>query len=93
MVSVEPDGGENVAGFDLRGAAIGSEGVFGVLTRVLVRLLKTPPAFKTFLCVFESVDHVSQTVSGIIVACIEPTAQEMMDQLITSPTTWLTRRE
>ena len=92
-LGVEPDGDENVAGFDLHGAAIGSEGIFGVLTRVLVRLLKTPPAFKTFLCVFESVDHVSQTVSGIIAAGIEPTALEMMDQLITSPTTWLTRRE
>lgn len=44
-MSVEPDGGEEVAGFDLGGAAIGSEGMFGVVTRVLVRLMKTPPAF------------------------------------------------
>ena len=82
-LGVEPEGGEEVAGFDLRGAAIGSEGMFGVVTRVLVRLMKTPPAFKTFLCVFESVDHASQAVSGIIAAGIVPAALEMMDQLIT----------
>ena len=82
-LGVEPDGGEEVAGFDLRGAAIGSEGMFGVVTRVLVRLMKTPPAFKTFLCVFESVDEASQAVSGIIAAGIVPAALEMMDQLIT----------
>ncbi len=82
-LGVKPDGGEEVAGFDLRGAAIGSEGMFGVVTRVLVRLMKTPPAFKTFLCVFESVDEASQAVSGIIAAGIVPAALEMMDQLIT----------
>jgi len=82
-LGVEPDGGEEVAGFDLRGAAIGSEGMFGVVTAVLVRLMKTPPAFKTFLCVFESVDDASQAVSGIIAAGIVPAALEMMDQLIT----------
>jgi len=82
-LGVEPDGGEEVGGFDLRGAAIGSEGMFGVVTRVLVRLMKTPPAFKTFLCVFESVDEASQAVSGIIAAGIVPAALEMMDQLIT----------
>jgi glycolate oxidase len=82
-LGVEPDGGEEVAGFDLRGAAIGSEGMFGVVTTVLVRLMKTPPAFKTFLSVFESVDDASQAVSGIIAAGIVPAALEMMDQLIT----------
>ena len=59
---------EEVPGFDLRGAAIGSEGMFGIVTRVLVRLMKTPQAFKTFLCIFESVDEASQAVSGIIAA-------------------------
>ena len=82
-LGAEPDGGEEVGGYDLRGAAIGSEGMFGVVTTVLVRLMKTPPAFKTFLCVFESVDEASQAVSGIIAAGIVPAALEMMDQLIT----------
>ena len=82
-LGVEPDGGEEVPGLDLRGAAIGCEGMFGVVTQVLVRLMKTPPAFKTFLGVFESVDDASQAVSDIIGAGIVPGALEMMDQLIT----------
>ena len=82
-LGVTPDGGEEVEGLDLRGAAIGSEGMFGVVTRVLVRLTKQPVAFKTFLGVFENVDDASQTVSDIIEAGIVPGALEMMDQLIT----------
>ncbi|MBA4148999.1 MAG: FAD-binding protein [Verrucomicrobia bacterium] len=78
-----PDGGEDVDGYDLRGTAIGSEGMFGIVTRVLVRLIKAPQAFKTMLGIFESVDDASQTVSDIIAAGIVPGALEMMDQLIT----------
>ena len=80
---VKPDGGEDVEGYDFRGAAIGSEGMFGVVTRALVRLVKTPASFKTFLAVFDSVDQASHTVSDIIAAGIVPAALEMMDQVIT----------
>jgi len=78
-----PDGGEDVDGYDLRGAAIGCEGMFGVITRVLVRLIRAPQGYKTLLGVFETVDDASQTVSDIIAAGIVPGAMEMMDQLIT----------
>ena len=80
----KPHGGEDVTGLDLRGAAIGSEGMFGVVTQVLVRLTPKPASFKTFLGVFDSVDDASQTVSDIISAGIVPAALEMMDQLITA---------
>ncbi|MBI2926126.1 MAG: FAD-binding protein [Verrucomicrobia bacterium] len=78
-----PDGGEDMDGYDLRGAVIGCEGMFGVITRVLVRLVRAPQAYKTMLGVFESVADASQTVSDIIAAGIIPGALEMMDQLIT----------
>jgi glycolate oxidase len=78
-----PDGGEDVDGYDLRGVVIGSEGMFGIVTRALVRLVRAPQAYKTMLGVFESVDDASQTVSEIIAAGIVPGAIEMMDQLIT----------
>jgi glycolate oxidase len=77
------DGGEDLEGYDLRGAIIGSEGMFGIVTKVLVRLVRAPQAYKTMLGVFESVDAASQTVSDIIAAGIVPGAMEMMDQLIT----------
>ena len=82
-LGTKPDGGEDVAGYDLRGVAIGSEGMFGIVTRVLLRLVRAPQAFKTMLGVFSTVDQASQTVSDIIQAGIVPGALEMMDQLIT----------
>ncbi len=82
-LGAKPDGGEDIAGYDLRGAGIGAEGMFGVVTRVLLGLVRAPQAFKTMLGVFESVEDASQTVSDIIAAGIIPGALEMMDQLIT----------
>lgn len=82
-LGVTPEGGEAVDGIDLRGVVIGCEGMFGIVTTVLVRLERTPQAYKTLLGVFESVDDASQTVSDIIAAGIVPGALEMMDQLIT----------
>lgn len=82
-LGTKPGGGEETEGYDLRGGVIGSEGMFGVITRVLVRLVKAPQAYKTMLGVFESVEDASQTVSDIIAAGIVPGAMEMMDQLIT----------
>ena len=82
-LGTKPEGGEEVDGYDLRGAVIGSEGMFGIVTKVLVRLVRAPQAYKTMLGVFESVDDASRTVSDIIASGIVPGALEMMDQLIT----------
>lgn len=82
-LGTEPGGGEDPGGLDLRGAAIGAEGMFGIVTRILVRLVRVPQGFKTLLGIFETVDAASQTVSEIIRAGMVPGALEMMDQLIT----------
>ncbi len=81
-LGVEPAGGEDIEGYDLRGAVIGSEGMFGVVTRVLVKLIRAPQGYKTMLGVFENVSQASKTVSDIIAAGMVPGALEMMDQLI-----------
>lgn len=77
-----PEGGEDVPGYDLRGAAIGCEGMFGIVTQVLVKLIRAPEAYKTMLGVYDNVPQASKTVSDIIAAGIVPGALEMMDQLI-----------
>src|SRR5580692_3606571 len=82
-LGTRPDGGEDVEGYDLRGAVIGCEGMFGIVTRVLLQLIRAPQMYKTLLGVFEGVDDASQTVSDIIAADMVPGAMEMMDQLIT----------
>ena len=68
-------------GYDLRGAFIGSEGTFGIVTKVMVRLLAIPEKIHTVLAAFRSLDAASQTVSDIIAAGIVPSALEMMDRV------------
>jgi glycolate oxidase len=70
-------------GLDLRGAFVGSEGTMGIATRIAVRLQPNPPAVRTLLCDFASIDAAAATVSGIIAAGIVPAALEMMDARIT----------
>jgi glycolate oxidase len=68
-------------GYDLTGIFVGSEGTFGIVTRIVVRLLRRPEAVKTMLLVFETIADASATVSGIIGRGIIPAAIEMMDRL------------
>jgi len=82
-LGARPEEGDEVEGYDLRGVVIGCEGMFGVITQALVRLIRAPQAYKTMLGIFETVDAASQSVSDIIAAGIVPGAMEMMDQLIT----------
>ncbi len=72
-----------VAGYDLRGAFVGSEGTFGVTTAVAVRLTPNPPAVQTMLVDFERVEDAAAAVSAVIAAGVVPAALEMMDARIT----------
>ena len=76
-------GGEDPepAGYDLRGVFVGSEGMLGIATAVCVKLTQNPPAVRTLLMDFDSVEDGAETVSGIIAAGMVPAAVEMMDQL------------
>lgn len=66
-------------GYDLVAAFIGSEGTFGVITRVLVRIMPLPQATRTILGVFDTIEQASRTVSGVIGAGVIPAALEMID--------------
>jgi glycolate oxidase len=70
-------------GYDLRGAFVGSEGTMGIAVRVAVRLTPDPPAVRTLLLDFPTVDGAAETVSGVIAAGHVPAALEMMDAAIT----------
>src|SRR5262249_5940954 len=43
-------------GYDLTGIVCGAEGTFGVVTEVTARLVRQPPAVRTLLAVFDTVD-------------------------------------
>ena len=68
-------------GYDLVGAFVGSEGMMGVVTKVIVRLLPVPEAVRTLLAVFPEMDQASAAVSRVIASGMVPTAIEMMDNL------------
>lgn len=70
-------------GLDLRGILVGSEGTLGIVTRVLVRLTPNPPAVRTILTAFDSIEDAAGTVSDIIAAGVVPAALEIMDRLMT----------
>src|SRR5437867_150662 len=65
-----------------RGAAVGSEGTFGIVTAVTVRLLHAAEAVKTILASFTAIEDASEAVSAIIAAGIVPAALEMLDELM-----------
>ena len=70
-----------VPGYDLRGVFTGSEGTFGLATRIIVRLLPLPESVKTFLGIFPDMDSAATAVSAVIGHGIVPAALEMIDAL------------
>jgi glycolate oxidase len=75
---------EDNPGFDLTGAIVGSEGTFGVVSKVWVRLTRNPEAYRTLLGVFNTVDDATTAISEIIGAGIVPGALELLDQTMLS---------
>ena len=70
-----------VPGYDLRGVFIGSEGTFGIATKIVLRLLPLPETVKTFLGIFPDIDSACTAVSAVIGHGIVPAALEMIDSL------------
>jgi glycolate oxidase len=69
-------------GYDLAGLLVGSEGTFGIVTKVIVGLCRDPEAGRTLLAVFPTVEDSVEAVSGIVAAGIVPAALEMIDNLM-----------
>src|SRR5207247_760694 len=69
-------------GYDLTGIAVGSEGTFGIVTAVTVRLLHAPEAVRTILASFVAIEDASEAVSAIIAAGMIPAALEMLDEMM-----------
>jgi glycolate oxidase len=78
LVRVGSEGPE-AAGYDLRGVVVGSEGTLGIVAAACVRLVPLPPAVKTMLLDFGTVEDCAATVSDIIGRGVVPAAIEMMD--------------
>jgi glycolate oxidase len=68
------------AGLDLLGVVVGSEGLLGVVTEVIVRLLPRPETARALLIGFPSVEGAGKCVADVIAAGIIPAGLEMMDR-------------
>src|SRR5437899_4203826 len=76
-------GGKNLdaPGYDLAGVFVGSEGMLGVATKIILRIVKRPECVRTLLAAFPSTNEAGAAVSDIIAEGMLPAAIEMMDNL------------
>ncbi|MBI4500412.1 MAG: FAD-binding protein [Gemmatimonadetes bacterium] len=72
--------GGDAWGPDLVGLFVGSEGMFGIATRITVRLVPLARVIRTMLADFDSVRRAGEAVSAVIGSGLVPAALEMMDQ-------------
>lgn len=75
------DGEADALGYDLVGVLVGSEGLFGIVTEAVVRILRCPQSSRTLFATFPSTDEAGAAVSAIVAAGIVPAAIEMCDRL------------
>ncbi len=69
-------------GYDLVGVFVGSEGTLGIVTQVVVRIMKLPETAKTFLAIYDSIEDAGESVSAIIARGILPATLELMDKTV-----------
>ncbi len=75
------DGQADALGYDLLGVIVGSEGMLGIVTELVVKVLRAPEATRTVFATFPSTDEAGAAVAAIIGAGIVPAAIEMCDRL------------
>ena len=72
---------KGVAGYDLVGLFVGSEGTLGVATEITVQLIPLPRQVMTALVVFPSVLHAARGVSAVLAAGLLPRCLELIDEV------------
>jgi glycolate oxidase len=70
---------KNVVGYDLTHLLVGSDGTLAIITRIILRLIPTPPAQATLRATFPTIEAAAQAVSNVIKARVVPAALELID--------------
>lgn len=68
-------------GYDILGLIVGSEGLLGIVTRVILRIIKKPEDSRTLFASFEKIESAGSAVSDIISSGVIPAGMEIMDNL------------
>jgi glycolate oxidase len=71
---------KGVAGFDLTGLVVGSEGTLGIVTEVTVRLRPLREPERTVAGYFDSVVDAGRAVTAVAAAGLTPSALELVDR-------------
>ena len=69
----------DLPGYDLVGLLTGSEGTMVLVTKVIVRLMRSPETVKTLLAIYDEPEDAATTVGAITARAIVPAAIEMLD--------------
>jgi glycolate oxidase len=70
---------KNVAGFDMKSIFVGSEGLLGIITEILVKLIPAPAARKAMMVIFNDLDDAANVIRDVIAAKIIPATMEILD--------------
>src|SRR5438477_1932009 len=70
---------KNKTGFDLIGLLIGSEGMLGVTTEIILKLLPLPPSRRTISASFSTMSEAAATVQKIFALGFLPSSLEIAD--------------
>src|SRR5690349_6058719 len=71
---------KGVTGYDLVAGFVGTEGTFGVITELTLKLLPRPPAAATVLGVFANVPAAGQAITSLLRGGLRPRVLELADQ-------------
>ncbi|WP_417506268.1 FAD-binding oxidoreductase [Microbacterium sp.] len=71
---------KGVAGYDLTGLLVGSEGTLGIVTEITVRLRPARPPEQTIAGFFDSLTDAGEAVREVAAAGLTPSALELIDR-------------
>jgi glycolate oxidase len=72
---------KGVAGYDLVGLFVGSEGTLGVATEITLQLIPLPKYVRTALIIFKDVFQAARAVSAVLANGILPRTLELLDDV------------
>ncbi|AJC88139.1 gycolate oxidase, subunit GlcD-related protein [Campylobacter insulaenigrae] len=72
---------KDVAGYNLAGILIASEGSLAVLTQITLKLVALPKIKKTAMGIFDSIDDAMNAVYKTLAKGVTPVSMEFLDQL------------
>lgn len=70
---------KGVAGYDLTGLLVGSEGTLGIITEITLKLLPLPEASGTLVAFFPRLEDAFEAVLAVFARGLLPSAMEFMD--------------